>query len=62
MKTQVSACVCFRAIADIRNGGYAALMNDEPLSEVGIDEQGSLYLRPSHSSFEYIYRAGKEIQ
>lgn len=37
-------------------------MNEEPVSEVGIDEQGSLYLRPLNTSFEYIYRAGKEVQ
>lgn len=36
-------------------------MKEEAVSEVGIDERGSLYLRPSNTSFEYIYRAGKEV-
>jgi hypothetical protein len=45
----------------LKNGGYADLMNEEAISEVGIDAQGSLYLRPSSTSFEHIYRAGKEV-
>lgn len=35
-------------------------MQDEAIIEVGIAE-GRLYLRPSSTSFDYIYRAGKGI-
>jgi len=33
----------------------------DTVEEVGIDEEGRLYLRPSLSSFDYIYRAAMEV-
>lgn len=35
-------------------------MQDEAIIEVGIAE-GRLYVRPSSTSFDYVYRAGKGI-
>jgi Integron Cassette Protein Hfx_Cass5 len=31
------------------------------IEEVGIDEEGRLYVRPSRSSFEHIWRAAMEV-
>ena len=36
-------------------------MTEEAITEVGIDDQGRLYVRPSNTSFDYVYRAGMEI-
>ncbi len=37
------------------------LMVEDTIAEVGIDEEGRLYVRPSAFSFEFIYRAGMEV-
>lgn len=37
-------------------------MDDEAVTEVGINEEGALYVRPSHTAFEHIYRAAREVQ
>jgi hypothetical protein len=36
-------------------------MLDEVIAEIGVDDQGALYVRPEQSSFPLIYRAGAEI-
>ena len=36
-------------------------MADDSIAEVGIDQTGSLYVRPSNLSFPYVYRAGMEV-
>ena len=36
-------------------------MNQDSIAEVGIDEDGQLYVRPSVTSFEYIYRTATEV-
>jgi hypothetical protein len=36
-------------------------MKEEAIVEVGIDADERLYLRPSNTSFDYIYRAGMEV-
>ena len=36
-------------------------MTEEAIAEVGIDDEGRLYVRPSSMSFDYVYRAGMEI-
>lgn len=36
-------------------------MQDETIAEVGVDEEGRLYVRPSAMSFDYIYRAAMEV-
>jgi hypothetical protein len=41
--------------------GSEGLLEDEAIVEVGIDAKGRLYVRPSNTSFDYIYRAGIEI-
>ena len=40
--------------------GLEGILQDEAIVEVGIAE-GRLYVRPSSTSFDYIYRAGKGI-
>jgi hypothetical protein len=36
-------------------------MKTDRIAEVGIDQVGSLFLRPNEQSFPFIYRAGKEV-
>lgn len=36
-------------------------MPEEAIAEVGIDKNGKLFVKPSQTSFDFIYRAGKEI-
>ena len=36
-------------------------MQTDEITEIGIDEQGRLYLCPAHSTFEYIYRAAMDV-
>ena len=36
-------------------------MTKDTVAEVGIDEAGRLYVRPSLMSFEYIWRAAMEV-
>lgn len=36
-------------------------MSEDTIAEVGIDDEGRLYVRPSAMSFEYIYRAAMEV-
>jgi hypothetical protein len=36
-------------------------MTTDLIAEVGIDEQGRLYLRPCSASFPYIYREAVEV-
>jgi hypothetical protein len=36
-------------------------MAQENIAEVGIDEAGRLYVRPTSTSFDYIYRAAMEV-
>lgn len=38
-----------------------AEMQDETIAEVGVDEEGRPYVRPSAMSFDYIYRAAMEV-
>lgn len=37
-------------------------MAQENIAEVGIDEVGRLYVRPTSTSFDYIYRAAMEVK
>ena len=37
-------------------------MEVEPIVEVGIDDEGRLFLRPSSTSFDYVYPAGMGVQ
>jgi hypothetical protein len=36
-------------------------MTEHEITEVGIDHDGRLYVRPAGQSFPYIYRAAKEV-
>lgn len=36
-------------------------MTEDAISEVGISEEGGLYVRPSSATFEYIWRAAMEV-
>ena len=36
-------------------------MTDDTIAEVGIDEEGRLYVRPSTQSFEHIWRAAMQV-
>ena len=36
-------------------------MSEDPIAEVGIDADERLYVRPSTSSFDHIYRAGMQV-
>ena len=36
-------------------------MNEDQIAEVGIDEAGSLYVRPVTKAFPYIYREAMEV-
>ena len=36
-------------------------MRDEAITEIGIDGDGRLYVRPSNSSFEHIYRTASGV-
>ena len=36
-------------------------MRTERIAEVGMDDEGKVFVRPVSGSFEYIYRAGMEI-
>ncbi len=40
---------------------HGQIMTEDAISEVGIDSEGRLYVRPSSVSFEYIYRAAMEV-
>jgi len=37
-------------------------MHDEAITEIGIDGEGRLYVRPSNSSFEHIYRTASGVR
>ncbi|MCX7061090.1 MAG: hypothetical protein NTZ11_09405 [Gammaproteobacteria bacterium] len=37
-------------------------MNTDVISEIGIDGEGRLYVRPSKQSFPYIYREAMEVR
>jgi hypothetical protein len=36
-------------------------MSEDSIAEVGIDDEGQLYVRPSSMSFEHIWRAAMEV-
>ncbi|HVZ53300.1 MAG TPA: hypothetical protein VG986_15145 [Pseudolabrys sp.] len=36
-------------------------MSEDTIAEVGIDESGRLFLRPTSISFDFIYRAAMEV-
>ena len=36
-------------------------MRGEDIIEIGVDEVGRLYVKPSKTSFDYIYRAAMEV-
>ena len=36
-------------------------MKADRIAEIGIDQEGSLFIRPAEQSFPFIYRAGREI-
>jgi len=36
-------------------------MTEDTIAEIGIDEAGRLYVRPSANSFEHIWRAAMEV-
>lgn len=36
-------------------------MAQDSIAEVGIDEEGRLYVRPASTSFDHIYRAAMEV-
>lgn len=36
-------------------------MSDDTICEVGINDEGGLYVRPSSATFEFIYRAAMEV-
>ena len=36
-------------------------MREDSIAEVGIDDEGRLYVQPSSMSFNYIYRAAMEV-
>jgi len=37
------------------------MMRDEAISEIGIDGEGRLYVRPESSTFEHIYRTASGV-
>jgi hypothetical protein len=41
--------------------GYLS-MSDDTIAEVGIDEKGQLFVRPTSISFDFIYRAGTGVK
>lgn len=36
-------------------------MTEETISEIGVDDDGRLFVRPSRSSFDHIHRAAMEV-
>jgi hypothetical protein len=36
-------------------------MREDSIAQVGIDVDGRLYVKPTSTSFDYIYRAGMEV-
>lgn len=53
----------FDPVAVVRHCVHDPLMSaQDTIVEVGIDEEGRLYVRPSTLSFDLIYRAGMEVK
>lgn len=43
------------------NADIIRILPFDNISEIGIDYQEQLYVRPEHQTFEYIYRAAAEV-
>ena len=53
--------VRFRHIAVFHWMEQGSRMHEDSIAEVGIDDEGRLYVQPSSMSFDYIYRAAMEV-